>query len=219
MYNFKHSNIQSPIQLSQSCKPKKAIKLLLSFSLFSIILSCSSLLLPFILHSYAFSMQFFRYSLNKNYMFLVCNGLLVFIVKSSGLIGNSSPGSTFNNDTHAMKIGKNIHQTELKLEQTKASTPCSEKEVVTPCSGKEVVMEVEEEEGRSETRQVVVVKGEEELSINQDEGENGLINTADDRNEERIESLTTEELNKKCEDFIRRMKEGIKFEAQQLVMV
>lgn len=152
-------------------------------------------------------------------MFLVCNGLLVFIVKSSGLIGNSSPGSTFNNDTHAMKIGKNIHQTELKLEQTKASTPCSEKEVVTPCSGKEVVMEVEEEEGRSETRQVVVVKGEEELSINQDEGENGLINTADDRNEERIESLTTEELNKKCEDFIRRMKEGIKFEAQQLVMV
>lgn len=155
-------------------------------------------------------MQFFSYSFGKNYMFLLCNGLLAFIVKSSGLIGNSSPGSAFNSDTHATKIGKNMQQTELKLEQTKASSYSEE----------EVVMEVDDEEqGRSETSQLVEVKGDEELSISQDERENGFIKTADDQNEETIELLTTEELNKKCEDFIRRMREGIKFEAQQLVMV
>lgn len=39
--------------------------------------------------------------------------------------------------------------------------------------------------------------------------------------EERTELLSNEELNKKCEDFIRKMKFGLKFEAQhhQLIMV
>nr|WAU86937.1 birch protein [Betula platyphylla] len=34
-------------------------------------------------------MKLFSYNVDKNYMFLLCNGLLVFIVKNSGLVGKS----------------------------------------------------------------------------------------------------------------------------------
>lgn len=163
-------------------------------------------------------MQVLIYSFEKNFMFLVCNGLLVFIVKRSGPIGNSSsPGSTVDNVGHPIKID-DTQKTELALTQgTKASH--SVEQVV-------VGVDDDDEQGR-ETGQLVTVKNDEkELSVARDhegdEGEeNGLITSGDHEENELqgIELLSTEELNKKCEEFIRKMREGIKFEAHQLVVV
>jgi co-chaperonin GroES (HSP10) len=66
----------------------------------------------------------------------------------------------------------------------------------------------------------VVVEVEE---VREDEqGGHGIIVVDEDEEEEEEEViglLSTEELNKKCDDFIRKMKDDIKFEAQQLIMV
>ncbi|PQQ05057.1 uncharacterized protein Pyn_05274 [Prunus yedoensis var. nudiflora] len=110
---IKVSSIQAASQFnfSQSHNQSKVIKLLLSVSVLSILLSYSSLV-SFLLHSLnaftsAASVKLFSYSFDKNYMFLLCNGLLVFIVKNSGLIGTSPPGSTnLNNDEHAPRTAK-----------------------------------------------------------------------------------------------------------------
>ncbi|KAF3443257.1 hypothetical protein FNV43_RR12939 [Rhamnella rubrinervis] len=139
-------------------------------------------------------------------MFLVCNGLLVFVFNISDPIRNSSPSeSTINSDEHAIKIG-DIQKTELALMQsTKASY-----------SVEQVVVEVDEEQ-RRETWQLVTVKEEEkEVSVARDhEGdqgeENGLITSGDheENDLQGIELLSTEEFHKKCEEFIRKMREGI----------
>ncbi|XP_008229915.1 PREDICTED: uncharacterized protein LOC103329252 [Prunus mume] len=207
---------------SQSHNQSKVIKLLLSVSVLSILLSYSSLV-SFLLHSFnaftsAAPVKLFSYSFDKNYMFLLCNGLLVFIVKNSGLIGTSPPGSTnLNNDEHAPKNSENPQRV-VELAETKA--PKAKEEVVN--------MEVEEEQEREDDEIFITVEEEEEedkrVLITQAEEEEGCRNSSimvedhDAYEEEGIESLSREELNKKCDDFIRRMKEGIKLEVQQAVM-
>ncbi|KAH0983948.1 hypothetical protein GBA52_011125 [Prunus armeniaca] len=212
----------SQFNFSQSHNQSKVIKLLLSVSVLSILLSYSSLV-SFLLHSFnaftsAASVKLFSYSFDKNYMFLLCNGLLVFIVKNSGLIGTSPPGSTnLNNDEHAPKNSEN-RQRVVELAETKA--PKAKEEVVN--------VEVEEEQEREDDEIFITVEEEEEedkrVLITQAEEEESCRNSSimvedhDAYEEEGIESLSREELNKKCDDFIRRMKEGIKLEVQQPVM-
>nr|GMC48533.1 glutamic acid-rich protein-like [Ipomoea batatas] len=69
-------------------------KVVVSVSLFSFVISqYSSLILPLLLHSadefssYSFSVNhLFRYSSDRNIVFLLCNGILVFIITNSGVI-------------------------------------------------------------------------------------------------------------------------------------
>ena len=74
-------------------------------------------------------------------------------------------------------------------------------------------MEFEEEQvmaNRSLSLITVVGGGENELLTMQDEEE---------EEEDGFGLLSTEELNKRCDDFIRKMKEEIKFGAKQLIEV
>lgn len=75
-------------------KLKKITQLLLSVSVFSLLLSHHSLG-PSLLHSLCFYLstvpvQLFTHTLDKNCIFLLCNGLLVFVAKYSGFITSSS---------------------------------------------------------------------------------------------------------------------------------
>lgn len=179
---------------------KMATKFLLPVSIFSIVVSYSSLIC-------AALKLFSGYSIDKNYMFLLCNGILVFIVKNSGVI-NKSPEEKEADLVNA----KNA----IKEKQ-------SEQQVVK-LSEEKVDMEVEE--AQPEKRSCVVVADENVVRVAQVDGneeeaqeqECEILITDEDR-EGGIGLLTTEELNKKCDEFIRKMKEGIKFEAQQLIMV
>lgn len=179
---------------------KMATKFLLPVSIFSIVVSYSSLI------SAALKL-FSGYSIDKNYMFLLCNGILVFIVKNSGVI-NKSPEEK---------------ETDLVNAKNAIKEKQSEQQVVK-LSEEKVDMEVAE--AQPEKRSCVVVADENVVPVAQVDGDEEEaqeqeceILITDEDQEGGIGLLTTDELNKKCDEFIRKMKEGIKFEAQQLIMV
>uniref|UniRef100_A0A7N2R5Z2 Uncharacterized protein n=2 Tax=Quercus lobata TaxID=97700 RepID=A0A7N2R5Z2_QUELO len=197
-------------QLAQFCYyHNKAIRLLLSVSALSILFSSFSLLLFLLLSFHAHNistlpMKLFGYTIDKNYMFLLCNGLIVFIVKNSGLVGNSHSQSGDNlylNEEHGIKNGHR-QQSVPELSENKA---------LDLDESKIVVMEFEEEQviANRSLSLITVVGG----------GENELLTMQDEEEEDGFGLLSTEELNKRCDDFIRKMKEEIKFGAKQLVVV
>ena len=52
-----------------------------------------------------------------------------------------------------------------------------------------------------------------------EESERSIVEDDDDDDDEEVGALSKEELNKKCEEFIRKMKAGIKLESQQLLVL
>ncbi|GMI98574.1 hypothetical protein like AT3G13130 [Hibiscus trionum] len=165
-------------QRIQPISLKLVTKILLPFSLLSAILSYPLL---FNFQTLAYSLQLFSFSVGKNYMFLLCNGLLVFIATSSGLIGCFAVETDVKPDNKAPRNNKGGGEREL-----------------------EVVLKAEVDH-REDLPLVVEHEGEEERS-------NELVSIEEDEDGE-LGLMSNEELNKKCEDFIRRMKEGIQFEA------
>ncbi|KAB2610712.1 hypothetical protein D8674_018744 [Pyrus ussuriensis x Pyrus communis] len=211
---LKISSIQSAINQFNFKQSHKVIKFLLSVSVFSVLLSYSSLI-PFSLHSFnsfTSSVNFFSYTFDKKYVFLLCNGLLVFIVKNSGLAGTSPrESSNLNNNDHVPKSIESGRKA-AELEETKVTEAPQAKEEVsnvemeqTKVREDEILVSEEEEK-----RVLITVEEEDECCRN-----NFALDDHDMYEEEGIEVLSAEELNKKCDDFIRRMKEGIKLEAQQ----
>ncbi|XP_059449101.1 uncharacterized protein LOC132180326 [Corylus avellana] len=192
MGNFRHPYIQIASQFNHFCNPNKAIRFFLSFSLLSIIFSS----LPFLLHSFhvhisTFPMKLFSYTVDKNYMFLLCNGLLAFIVKNSGLVGKSPLGDDLTEE-HVMK-----------KEDGRPSVPqLSENKAMD--ASEIVVMEVEEEKEMADRSLATVGIGDEGEAEEEGEDEEG----------EESELMSAEELHKRCDDFIRKMKEGIKIESR-----
>ncbi|XP_022136122.1 ATP-dependent RNA helicase MAK5 [Momordica charantia] len=143
------------------------MKILISASLLSAMVLYSSLL-PF-LHSLNL---YISATIHKNYIFLLCNGLLVFIVRNSGLIGGSGE------------------------EQG---------------GGGKVESKVEDGEERENG--LVAEQEESEKLITEDEE-----HEEEEEEEEEDGGLSNEELNQKCEEFIRKMKAEIKFELQQVLV-
>ncbi|CAK7324512.1 unnamed protein product [Dovyalis caffra] len=200
----------------------------------------------------------------KNCIFLLCNGLLVFVAKYSGLITSSSkniPTSTidqsFNNYEDVTSDSKIlVLQDELVLVENvdgaQENIAVMEEDTENECMNnigqtedreiEELIVEEEEEqeeqeqdddddddddddEGDRESGFLITGKegeGESELSV---QGQQVIEYLSEDVEEyddigEGNGVLSTEELNKKFEDFIRKMKEEIRIEAQQhLVMV
>ena len=131
-------------------------------------------------------------------MFLLCNGLLVFIVKNSGLVGKSP----FGDDLTEEQV--------MKKEDSRPSVPqLSENKAMD--GSENVLMDVEEEKEMADWSLVLVGNGDE----GEEEG-NDLIIIENEEDEEGEESelMSAEELQKRCDDFIRRMKEGIKIESR-----
>ncbi|XWS47311.1 hypothetical protein CRYUN_Cryun14cG0141600 [Craigia yunnanensis] len=198
----KHQRIQTPSQLISSCYfLKPVIKILLPFSVLSVILSYPLLCNFRIL---AQGLQLSTFSIGKNYMFLLCNGLLVFIATSSGLIGRFSVENDFKAEK-TMK-SKGGSQGEIQLESSEQKGSIAKAKVIPEMDSLALV------QGREDVPLVVQDEGGEQrhelVSVEEDEDE-----------DEGLGLMSKEELNKKCEDFIRKMKKGIKFEAQQLIMV
>ncbi|TKY47023.1 hypothetical protein E2542_SST29077 [Spatholobus suberectus] len=229
----------------------KLIQLLVPLSVFSFFIPPSSLL-AFLYHFNfyfsTFSLQLFTHTIDKNCMFLLCNGLLVFVGITRSLSGSSnvdesstyvedgsqSPFSDVEANEPIMLVGKEVME---KIHEPDGQNTVAEHAIEIKYSGEgeenigNIILEGEEEEkGNSES----VLKEEEEP-----EGEIGLFGAGDEdkesesdefligesvEEEEVVEEpnrvLSTEELNKKFDDFIRRMKEDLRIEAQrQLLMV
>ncbi|KAL5803879.1 hypothetical protein ACOSQ3_030679 [Xanthoceras sorbifolium] len=237
-------------------------KLVLSVSLLSLFFS--------LLHNFDFSislpMKLVSHTLDKNCIFLLCNGLLVFLAKYSGFFTSSSSSSssskyvnnssilneyqyysyksTFEEDypRHKMmmameadrdKVVVPLLEEEDHQESDQSSTRSGSSRSITHGEALENEQKhVEDEEAtliKPETTDHHLVEEEEEEEEDKLQGEEEagwllweeIEEEAEEEEREGNGMLSTEELNKKFDDFIRKMKEELRIEAQgqQLVMV
>ncbi|CAI0432115.1 unnamed protein product [Linum tenue] len=187
---------------SSSQSVKKATKFIAPIIFFFVLFQHSDCVFPLVI-------ELSSTVVDKNYMFILCNWILVLIARSSGLIGNGGK--------------KKVADFKSEMEvREKVLEEATEEEVIAvgerreegkDCSfvTEEVISEGEREEddencsfmtgevgGCDEEKHI---DGDSFVEVGQGEEKNGL--------------LSGEELQRKCEDFIRKMKAGIKFEAQQ----
>ncbi|KAL4279076.1 hypothetical protein GQ457_03G023080 [Hibiscus cannabinus] len=205
---------QSLSQFIESQLDRKLTQLLLSVSVFSLFFSYSYW---FSLFHDTLAFKFLSHNIDKNFIFLVCNGLLVFLAKYSGLI------TSLSNHNHS-----DVHQS-FKSYEYVPQTESTRLDPETPLLDKEVAWETI---GEALENSSVVEEEEEENTGFVEEDEDGLKGSIDDPFVEDIEEeeeeggiieenqvLSNEELNKKFDEFIRKMKEELRIEArQQLVM-
>ncbi|KAL5101028.1 hypothetical protein RYX36_005355 [Vicia faba] len=126
-----------------------------------------------------FLMQYYYsfYTIDKSYMFLLSNTLLAFIALCSTIFNTSSP-NTHESTEHVLDNDKS-NQFEPYTTEAEIAEPIDSDNILETETPKE-----DEEEN---SLMIVEAKGEENAPMITDEDE-------------------TEELNKKCEDFIRKMK-------------
>lgn len=181
-----------------------------------------------------FPYKLLTHTMDKNSIFLIFNLLLVVLAKYSGLIRSLSWSSTcyrisdeasFNINTEG---GFRVESSMLRQEDQEAIASSSTDNVSNAGDQKEgeffinqveqdadnAVEEYKEEEhDEPKSRFIISEEEEEETGIFTEEYEeagNGMLTS----------STSTEELNKKFDDFIRRMKEELRIEAQrQPIMV
>lgn len=158
-----------------------SIKFLFCFSLLCVLFSSLPLLLQSLKPSL---MQFFSYMVEKSYMFLLCNGLLLVLIAINSAPINASSPPTTERAAVAVHIEEKSSQLESKEPDIAvAAAPIAAEETEFPQEEENVLEIVERENVLSDTQ----------------EGGNALVTIDEDVHD-------TEELNKKCEDFIKRMK-------------
>ncbi|GMN62318.1 hypothetical protein TIFTF001_031403 [Ficus carica] len=189
-------------------------------------------------------------------MFLICNGLLVFLAKYSGLVRSLS--LTSHQDESRSNIVIESSHSDLSMEKEVENVAVKEgnEEEFSFTNQREIETEVEIEEAITEgkeqeqgSRIMASKEEEEEEEEEENKEESSLVHVADlsndsflaeqgtkeedeednkdvleeyeEEEEEEVENgmLSTEELDKKFDEFIRRMKEELRIEAQrQLIM-
>ncbi|KAA8523556.1 hypothetical protein F0562_009979 [Nyssa sinensis] len=183
-----------------------------------------------------FLKKILSHTMDKNCIFLLCNGILMILAKTSGFIRSSS--ATDLDDQSVNK--KNGGGLQLSPEMNDSLL---QKKVLVETTENVVVEEEREDEysieEKTENTNLMVEDHEE-----QEAGNGLLINTGGEGREEETGTSVTEveeisekdldsdfqeeeeglfsaeELNKKFDDFIRRMKQEMRIEAQQqLIMV
>ncbi|KAF5746169.1 hypothetical protein HS088_TW06G00335 [Tripterygium wilfordii] len=174
-------------RITQSSTLKLATKSLLAVSFFSI-------LLPVSLHYSNFqfftrTIQLFSCNNDKNYMFLLCNGILVLIVKNAGLM-DAKKNREDRSELQEMKAASVAYEAKGGVQEEQH---VEEKSLIIVEESKCARSMMIEEEIKEQRNEIVVIDHEDD--------------------EDGFGSLTAEELNKKCDEFIRKMKEEIKFEA------
>jgi len=274
MDNMCQLNFQNISTLTQGMKTTshlmKFTQIFISVSVFCFIFSPSSLFVflhYFKLYFSTLPFQLYTHNIDKNNMFLLCNGLLVFV----GLTKSFSKSSTDDDDdkpsnnSEGLSSSQYIQEEEEQLEEdgsqyhhvldVEANEPMleSEAEKITSKLNEQNVEAEEEIEMKACSKEVEEYieniifideeeQGEEEVELfdaHDDEGdklseidyilieENNIEEEEHEEEEEEEEEdeedyveeescvLSTEELNKKFEDFIRKMKEDLRIDARR----
>ncbi|GLT57468.1 hypothetical protein SLA2020_304360 [Shorea laevis] len=241
MDQTEHRKLQILSQFIGSQFLRKFTKLLLSLTVFSLFfshLSIISMLYSFNFYLHTLPIKLLSHNIDKNCIFLLFNGLLVFLAKYSSLISSSS---NHNIPDGSFKGCKDVQQSEPIQVQL------WENEVVVEAENGRIIEEVaeretekfgleEEEETKNREGDIVnsIMDGEQK---EEDYDENGdfceedvkeidgsyVIQEVEEEEEEEMEEenglLSTEELNKKFDEFIRKMKEDLRIEAQQQLIL
>ncbi|GER54047.1 hypothetical protein STAS_31602 [Striga asiatica] len=202
-HNEHHSNIKSVNHPDKFYYLKKALQVLFSLSIFSLLFYHPSLA-PFFVQSYDYfssniSIKLFTCTTERNCIFLICNGILVLIIRTSGLVRKIAP---------------------VKISPKDVRIDVCNMEEVDEAKGANAVMKVEVLEVKGSDR---VEKGgifdpgheidkreidhEAQEEDDDDEEEEEEEEDGDENDDEQL--MSTDELNKKCEDFIKRVKQEI----------
>ncbi|CAJ1962678.1 unnamed protein product [Sphenostylis stenocarpa] len=178
-------------------------------------------------------LSMFTHTLERKYMFLICNGILAFVAKT--LLMNSSD-SDFD-----QLLPSNLSETKTTTVSDMVVAPLME----SFASPENILLVVDEQKGQEEyneevsededqEQEILCAKTEgresegyireEEITEGESESEvevaqdDDLAETTSTTNNEEL--LNTDELNRKFEEFIRKMREEIRIEAQrQLIAV
>ncbi|XP_038998222.1 uncharacterized protein LOC120123388 [Hibiscus syriacus] len=199
---------QKQKSLSQFLKSgfhRRLTHLFLSVSVFSLFFSYSYWLS--LLHSFSFNFhdslpfQLFSHAIDKNCIFLVCNGLLVFLAKYSGLICSSSMYN--DDDDQSFKSYEDVPRADQSLDLEPKAPLLNDKAALGSTVDEAIKNSVEivEEEDNKWGLEIPVEEDEEDIGEsenNEEEEENGV--------------LSTEELNKRFDEFIAKMKEELRIE-------
>ncbi|KAL5574894.1 hypothetical protein UlMin_016593 [Ulmus minor] len=184
---------------------RRTLQVVLSVSIFSLI-HCYSSGISFFPHSFnvyfsTFLFSIFTHTLETKYMFLICNGILAFLAKSSL--------STRGYDSSSFEMEEVVAAEEVDVKRI-GSDPVSDEEEEEEEESVVVVEEASqehEEQDKYYEEQIEAGNLTEEVENKDDKAEE--MATSDE------ELVSTEELNRKIEEFIRKMKEEIRIEAQQ----
>ncbi|CAL5190748.1 unnamed protein product [Lathyrus oleraceus] len=246
---LKYQNIWMKIH---NTKLIKFTQLFILVSLFSFIFS-PSLLFVF-LHYFKFyfstiPFELYTHNIDKNNMFLLCNGLLVFVGLTKSFSTSSIDNDKPSNNSQYIIVEEEEglqscivddevnepmleRETEKRISEPDEESAEEEEEKIEVNIEKIILIdedqgqemkEVEEEvelfdkdceEGDKESEIECILI--EENSIEEEEEEKDYVG----EEEEESNMLNTEELNKKFEDFIRKIKEDLRMDARRhLVMV
>lgn len=229
--------VSSPV--NQIYFSKIAIRILLALSVFSFLFSQS---LPLHLFLSTFSSKLFSFSTERNYIFLLCNGVILVIIKTSGSSARSGVEGSRNKNgrrnIHAETLRnndkeKNIHAQPYRNNDKERNI---HNEAFRNNNGEQNDRKSCNKSFTSNT--VLIVEAKTEITETIEKG-NNVTRLESDENEVKIEDendkilervkeleeqqsvdtrgweeeneglLSLEELNKKCEDFIRKMKQEI----------
>jgi len=255
MDNMCQLNFQNISTLTQGMKTNshlmKFTQIFISVSVFCFIFSPSSLFVflhYFKLYFSTLPFQLYTHNIDKNSMFLLCNGLLVFV----GLTKSFSQSSTDDDD----KPSNNSEDlSSPQYIQEKEEEICSQShvldvEVNEPMLEREAEMRTnesdehnaaaEEKEVQEKVEKIIFIEEEQDEEIMKEVEEEVELFDADDEEEDKASEidyiliektnieeeeedyveeescvLSTEELNKKFEDFIRKMKEDLRIDARR----
>ncbi|KAL3519281.1 hypothetical protein ACH5RR_017430 [Cinchona calisaya] len=157
-------------------------------------------------------------------MFLICNGILAFLVKTLNF--NSSHSLSFPDHDNSIKADTDEdNYANMASESPQKTAIIAEEE-------KEDRVEMQEKgnqelKGRQPAAGGLIISNEDLLDMIEEEeeeeeveeggGNGGLLGGASAaQEEEESVNINTEELNKKIEEFIRKMKEEIRIQAHQI---
>ncbi|AET00753.1 hypothetical protein MtrunA17_Chr5g0446341 [Medicago truncatula] len=271
MDNMCQLNFQNISTLTQGMKTHshlmKFTQIFISLSVFCFIFSPSSLFVflhYFKLYFSTLPFQLYTHNIDKNSMFLLCNGLLVFVGLTKSFSASSSDDDKPSNNSKDFSSSQYIQEEEEEEEQVEedgsqyhvldveANEPILEREAekitskpneqnaeaeeeieIKACSTEveeniENIIFIDEEQGEevelfdahddegdklSEIDYILIEENNIEEEEHEEEDEEYYV-------EEESCVLSTEELNKKFEDFIRKMKEDLRIDARRhLIMV
>ncbi|KAL6332748.1 hypothetical protein AAG906_015009 [Vitis piasezkii] len=212
---------------------RRTVLLAFSVSLFSLLLSYSSGFSCF-LHSFNLYYSTFLFSLithtfERKYMFLICNGIVAFLAGYSGFGSSAPPGYGINAEFLKRTEDDGSSASQLSDMKPLVVDKGATVEGTVGSLGHDALVVEEDQDQQQENEPFYMEEQEREsqaLIVEDGEGEEeteSLIPEAAEEEEEMKENeelTSTEELNKKIEDFIRRMKEELRVEAQsQLITV
>ncbi|CAL1384724.1 unnamed protein product [Linum trigynum] len=179
----------------------------------------------------------FSHTIDKKCVFLLCNGLLVFVAKSS-INTTSSSSSSSSSSSHQHCYDNTVESrspppsllgyesNDQVVEEIKEVVVVEDHSVVVGHDHQEQVEargDEGEDQGKIVSKEKIQESDRDDVHDEEEEEEDDEEEGLEEEEEEGIDAvLSTEELNRKFDEFIRRMKEEIRVEAQrhcQLVLV